>query len=56
MTLLVTAGVVVLCMKLASAGKGGGIIVVLMSPILWLVLAGPCALFLLIFFVRSFRR
>jgi len=56
MTLLATAGVVVFFMKTASEGKGGGVMALLVSPILWLVLAGPCALLFLVFFLRSFRR
>jgi hypothetical protein len=37
-------------------GKAGGILAVLMSPLLWLVLAGPFALALLIALLRSLRR
>jgi len=56
MTLAVTAGIIVLAQKMALAGKGGGIMAILMSPILWLVLAGPCALLFLVFLFRSIRK
>jgi hypothetical protein len=42
--------------RMLLAGKGGGFLAVLMSPLLWLVLAGPFALFLLIALVRSLRK
>ena len=56
LTLLVTTGVMVFFLKAAAGGKNGGVMAVLVSPILWLALAGPCALFCLIFVVRSLRK
>lgn len=56
LALAVTAGVLVLTHRMALAGKGGGIMAVLMSPILWLVFAGPCGLLFLVFLFRSFKK
>ena len=56
LTLAVTAGIFVLANRMALAGKGGGIMAALASPLLWLVLGGPCALLCLIFLIRSRRK
>jgi hypothetical protein len=39
-----------------EGGRAGGIGAILMSPILWLVLAGPCAFLFLVFLFRAMRR
>jgi hypothetical protein len=56
LTLVATAGVLLLAHRIALVGKAGGVMAVLVSPILWLVLAGPCALLLLVFLLRSLRK
>jgi hypothetical protein len=56
LTLAATAGVVVLANRMLHAGKAGGMMAIMASPILWLVLAGPCAFLALIFFFRSLRK
>jgi hypothetical protein len=57
LTLAVTAGVFWLNHKMiVDGGKGGGVGAVLLSPIIWLVLAGPCSFFFLIFLFRCLRK
>lgn len=52
--LAVTVGVFWLGHKVAvDGGRAGGIGAVVMSPILWLVLAGPCAFLFLVFLFRA---
>ena len=55
-TLAATAGVLVLASGMLRAGKAGGMMTILVSPILWLVLAGPFAFLALIFLFRSLKK
>ena len=55
-TLAATAGVLVLASGMLRAGKAGGMMTILVSPILWLVLVGPFAFLALIFLFRSLKK